>query len=92
MSHHTKNNQYVKVANPAPGHHSHMSHVHATRLVKKSRAHWDQVGRIVLHYRGWRNGDAPVIQDARPGMPILPPSAEWLDRMGYNSHHAIKSA
>ena len=72
-----------------------MTRKSADRQVARGYAWWRDDGVLQLHEQG-EEPRRPVchaptlpavveryISDARPGMPILPPSPEWLARMGY---------
>lgn len=84
--------QHVKIANPLPGGHTHMSMSHARRLVKRRDARFDEAGRVVLKRRSeqaasrvYRGASLLVAQfdgmDAFPDRAVMPPSPEVLARM-----------
>ena len=86
----------VEITNPAPGGHTKTSLAHARRYVKRGIAtltgglltfhrHTADAGRATLRHSATPDpvGIAPEITDARPDMPILPPTPEWMQRMGY---------
>ncbi len=84
----------VEILNPAPGGHSETSLAHARRYVARGDAELiagclrfiHQVQSVATSsYRlaGAPMAVAPLLQDARPGMPVLPPTPEWMRAMGY---------
>jgi hypothetical protein len=87
--------QYVKVVNPLNPEHTHMSKSHADRLKRQHLGDYDEVGRFVhkprnekaaasQQHRVGHNARFDVEeytgQDARPGMPVLPPSPDVVRR------------
>jgi hypothetical protein len=87
----------IKIVNPISGC-GFTSLEHARRYVRRGQAEWvDGMIRFIRPGDDMRFAN-PVLsltercqlqdeakQDARPGMPVLPPSIEWLRRAGYRS-------
>jgi hypothetical protein len=84
----------VRVLNPLTGHQPLMRLEHAERLERHGRAHFTLLRQaVVLHLQAkpdpatFNRDGLPMclkfdgIQDARPGMPVLPPSPEVLAKL-----------
>jgi len=84
----------VTITNPPEGCRSTTSLDHARRYARKNRGVLDEESLTLTFFAAGSSiaGFIPDIRDAadfrpsdaRPGMPLLPPSAEWIRRMGYN--------
>jgi hypothetical protein len=87
----------VHILNPVPGGFHDTSALRAERFVRSKRARWDACGNLVFQGPSKSNpGALPVVSlrfdgvDARPGMPVLPPSPEWLARMYPDRHQPVR--
>ena len=80
----------IKILNPVKGC-GLTSLEHARRYVRRGQARWVGPAIEFITTTEVLAGDRALtqllveipIRDARPGLPILPPSREWMERMGY---------